>query len=428
MGPPQSSIAHSVKRAKQVFGLPLARLEANWLAANFITEPELHHLGAVSAWLRWVAFSVSMVLILYLPDIDLADYVLYAGVIAVLAVPNAILHHRAHTARKVSVYWLLALCLVDVAVATGLQLIAADLNNHIVFLAYFPALSGFAVIFGSLKLNIAMVTLVAGSYAIFSLSIAESFGDGDSDGFFLFTRIALMFILVVMVSNYARIDRMRRQEAVARERALYQEQIKLAKTIHDSTAQSAYMIGLGLESALELAPESCGELVSKLEATNRLNKSAMWDLRYPIDIALVVEGRGLGAVLDAHVGTFGAISSIPAEFFQTGEERPLPSEARRMLFTIAHNALTNAFRHAQASRITVALDYRSEGVRMSVCDDGIGLPANYATRGHGFTNMQADAARIGGKLAAGPGPDGKGTCVACTVTYEPAHLGHGSTS
>ena len=43
---------------------------------------------------------------------------------------------------------------------------------------------------------------------------------------------------------------------------------------------------------------------------------------------------------------------------------------------------------------------------MSVSDDGIGLPDDYADRGHGFRNMRRDVERMGGSLEVGPGESG----------------------
>ena len=53
-------------------------------------------------------------------------------------------------------------------------------------------------------------------------------------------------------------------------------------------------------------------------------------------------------------------------------EPPLAAEAQAGLLTIAHNALTNAFLHAQAGRVEVKLDFGSDAVRLSVSDDGVG--------------------------------------------------------
>ena len=44
----------------------------------------------------------------------------------------------------------------------------------------------------------------------------------------------------------------------------------------------------------------------------------------------------------------------------------------------------------------VGLDFGEDELRMSVSDDGVGLPDDYEERGHGFGNMRADAERLGG--------------------------------
>ena len=121
-----------------------------------------------------------------------------------------------------------------------------------------------------------------------------------------------------------------------------------------------------------------------------------------------------GRTLASHVSTFTAIASVPAEFTQNGVEPPLSTEARSMLFSIAHNALANSFRHAGASRVLVELDFGPEELRLSVSDDGMGLPDDYEGRGHGFANMRAYAERLGGNLVVerrGPAGGPRVTCV-----------------
>ena len=57
----------------------------------------------------------------------------------------------------------------------------------------------------------------------------------------------------------------------------------------------------------------------------------------------------------------------------------------------------------------VELDFGEDSITLSVSDDGIGLPEDYADRGHGFANMRADAERLGGRLVVEPrGPAGGG--------------------
>ena len=51
-----------------------------------------------------------------------------------------------------------------------------------------------------------------------------------------------------------------------------------------------------------------------------------------------------------------------------------------------------------AGRVEVRLDFGADGIRLSVSDDGVGLPDDYAERGRGFRGMRADAERLGGRL------------------------------
>ena len=221
-----------------------------------------------------------------------------------------------------------------------------------------------------------------------------------------------------MVNLIARFEHVRRTNAVQRERELQRERVELSQAIHDTVAQSAYVIGLGIESAIAAVDPADEEQVARLEATHVLSKTSMWELRHPIDSGLIFEGRELGEVLAAHAGAFTAITSVPANVVQSGKEPRLPAVTRGLLFSIAHNAMTNAMRHASASRVTVSLDFGRESLRMSIADDGVGLPPGYADRGHGFRNMRGDAERIGGRLEVRSGGPEPGTTVTCVVPYD----------
>ena len=149
----------------------------------------------------------------------------------------------------------------------------------------------------------------------------------------------------------------------------------------------------------------------------RDDKLGTRELRHPVDGGQIFRGQALGEVLEAHATTFTVITSVPAELAQRGLEPPLSIIARSLLFSIAHNALTNVIRHAEASSVVIGLEYRGEEVRLSVSDDGRGLPPNYEARGHGFKNMRADAERMGGYLEVKSDGDGGGTTVTCVVPY-----------
>ena len=102
----------------------------------------------------------------------------------------------------------------------------------------------------------------------------------------------------------------------------------------------------------------------------------------------------------------------------SGAEPPLATEVRARLFSIAHNALTNAFLHARPGRVEARLDFEADHIRLSVSDDGVGLPDDYAERGRGFDGMRADAEQLGGALTVESGEGRGGTTIACVVPYE----------
>ena len=247
------------------------------------------------------------------------------------------------------------------------------------------------------------VTMTAVVYAAICLAVEPGLDFSANDEEILLIRVAGMYTVVVVVNLISRVERIRRMEAVERERALQRElqreRIELSHAIHNTMAQSAYMIGVGIERAKELADRSNDDLMSTLEETSALSRSAMWELRHPMKIGeRSSRGMELGGVLESLAATFSTISSIPADLVQSGVKPPLPTATRGALFSIAFNALTNALRHSNASRVRVGLDFERDGLRMSISDDGTGLPDDYAARGQGFRNMREEAERMGGRL------------------------------
>ena len=64
----------------------------------------------------------------------------------------------------------------------------------------------------------------------------------------------------------------------------------------------------------------------------------------------------------------------------SGTPRALPAPVEDELLLIAREGLTNADRHARATEVTLALDYRADAVTLTVRDNGIGLAPDWASR------------------------------------------------
>ena len=330
---------------------------------------------------------------------------------------NGYVHYRIRSNKAIGARWLLLLSFADVVYVSFSTSLSGGLGSRY-FVLYYFVVTSFATTFTSLRLNVLWVTVVALIYAALCTLVAPGISLAEDQDKVLLYRVGGLYAVMGLVNLIMRVERKRRRDAVEREGELHRQRIEISQTIHDTTAQWAYLISLGIEAAEKLGDRSkTGNRSKKLDATAKLSKFVMWELRHPIDGGQIFQGKNLNDVLRAHASTFTTITSVPAKLMQTGDEPPLSTVVRSLLFSIAHNALANAFRHARAESVTLSLEFRTKNLRMSVEDDGIGLPEDFADRGHGFRNMRADAERMGGRLEVGRGASGLGTTVTCIVPY-----------
>ena len=389
----------------------------NWVTPGALTDPGVVLYATwISVWGRWFIWLVGVFLIAYRPGFWYPEDVEYLAIPVLLFVVNGLVHYRLLSSRPVTWRWLLFLGAMDVALTTFGVVIGGGFTSFI-FLAYYPALAILAVVFSSLWLSLAWTTAAAVAYVVVCLMAGSGLDLDAGKEKVLVARLAVLYTVVLGTGLITRFERIRWHTAVSGERQLRRERIELSQTIHDTTAQTAYMIGLGIHRARQLVDESNEELVAALDATSDLSRSAMWEVRGPIDAGHILEGRELGRVLWSHCATFERITGVPAEMAQSGTEPPLATETRSRLFSIAHNALTNAFLHARPGRVEVRLAFEADQIRLSVSDDGVGLPDDYGQRGRGFHGMRMDAERMGGALIVESGDGGGGTTIACVVPH-----------
>ena len=386
----------------------------NRFAPTFLSEPVVaQYVARVSVWGRWFIGTVVGFELAYRPADWYPEDIAYVYLLAPLAMVNGLVHVRLRTSRPVTWRWLLLLSAMDMMVITSHAVIGGGFKSF-AFLAYYPAVAMFAVAFTSFWLVFVWSTITAIAYVSLSLTVDSGLDIAGGDLRVLVARLAALYAVAVGLSFVIRFERTTRRAALKRERTLERQRKELSQAIHDTAAQSAYMIGLGIDAARQIAGNENEELNVRLEATALMSKAAIWQLRHPIDMGRIFEGKRLGPTLDSHVSMFTTVTSVPAALTQEGLEPSLSTEAKSKLFTVAHNALTNAFRHAEASTVFIELSFGRHEVRLSVSDDGKGLPDDYEQRGHGFSNMCTLAEGLGGRLAVETrGPDGgaKVTCV-----------------
>jgi signal transduction histidine kinase len=90
---------------------------------------------------------------------------------------------------------------------------------------------------------------------------------------------------------------------------------------------------------------------------------------------------------------------------------PLHAATEVAAFRIVEEAVTNVIRHARASIVTVTLALEGDALRVTIEDDGVGLPATLTGTGLGLQSMRERATELGGTCVVSEGVDGRGTRV-----------------
>ncbi len=206
------------------------------------------------------------------------------------------------------------------------------------------------------------------------------------------------------------------QQAASEIRTLYHrvvaaqevERGRLARDLHDGVLQDLCAMSRDLK-ALESKPPGDENTLSDLatrsgDAVHTL-RAICNDLRPPL------LQQGLAAALEGLIKqvTTAARPSISLDL--PGGDVKLPDETAVAVFRIAQEALRNAVRHADASEIEVRLTDYPDRLRLTVTDDGRGIPGGtdagrFVAQGHfGLAGMRERAAMIGGRLDVQTAPD-----------------------
>jgi signal transduction histidine kinase len=194
---------------------------------------------------------------------------------------------------------------------------------------------------------------------------------------------------------------------------------RLSRELHDEPLQLFLHLARRLES-LGGTPGLPGTVAGSLEearsqalkAASRLRTLAR-DLRPP-----ALDELGLAAALSSLLTDVEDEAGPVATFKVTGTEARLAPEIELGAFRIVQEAVRNTLRHAGASQLLVTVGFRTDGLALSVSDDGRGfVPESLGEQGSGhlgLLGMRERTRLLGGHLEVRSAP-GQGTVVEATV-------------
>jgi signal transduction histidine kinase len=192
---------------------------------------------------------------------------------------------------------------------------------------------------------------------------------------------------------------------------------RIERDLHDGAQQRLVSLALQLGAAQEAVPPELGELGMQLhravtEATGALDE--LRDLARGIHPAILAEG-GLRPALK----TLARRSPIPIDLDMEALGR-LPEHVEVSAYYVVSEAITNATKHAHATRVIVEVQAGDNVLRVAVRDDGAG-GADF-TRGTGLVGLKDRVEAIGGSILL-DSPRGAGTTLRVELPLTAANAG-----
>jgi len=213
--------------------------------------------------------------------------------------------------------------------------------------------------------------------------------------------------------------------------AVSREQYRIGNDLHDGLGQELTGIALMLRGLAGRLTTEYPAILPEIEGITRLVNSSIESTRAlarglsPVNL----ERGGLSDALDGlamHAMELYGVQVTCTHRVKT--IRPLSTELSNHLYRIAQEAVRNAVRHGQARSIRLHLHGARAKVRLTVTDDGVGMPEDAVDApGMGLKIMRYRARILGGEVRferadTGAGEQGKqpGTRIICECPLEPA--------
>lgn len=228
-------------------------------------------------------------------------------------------------------------------------------------------------------------------------------------------------LVIAIDSMLSRIESYTRQLQAFSERAINaqeEERVRIARSLHDDTAQSISMLIIHLERLSSMVPAERADITryiadSQNVATRLLEnlRKIIWDLRPSI-----LDDLGLVAAIRWYARTNLEKAGVKVDFRVDNEEMRLPSPLETMLFRIAQEAISNIVRHADASLVSIRLWTADPYIWLEIQDNGCGFDIQKISNSHpdrkplGLLGIQERASLVHGEAKITSSKD-LGTCL-----------------
>jgi len=192
--------------------------------------------------------------------------------------------------------------------------------------------------------------------------------------------------------------------------AVAEERARIARELHDIVAHSVSVMVLQVGAVRHGLPDALARQRDALQGVEEVGRTALNEMRR---LLAATRPDGDGAELTPSPGLDDldplvdatARAGLPVLLQIEGQRVALPRALDLSAYRIVQEGLTNALKHAHATRADLTLSYRTSELQIEVRDDGCG-PAPGDGLGHGLVGIRERVKIYGGEMAAGPAAGG----------------------
>jgi signal transduction histidine kinase/FixJ family two-component response regulator len=220
---------------------------------------------------------------------------------------------------------------------------------------------------------------------------------------------------VMLATHVAELAEQRRHAVV------FQERTRMARDIHDTLAQGFTGVIIQLDTSVEaLRDEEPEDAAKHIGRARELARESLIEARRSVHALRpqALEKATFADALRAIITNTTAGTSLQSDFRLKGEPHELQPAVEENLLHIGQEALSNALKHANATKFQARLSFDSDAVRLEFCDNGKGFVVDRANGGGiGLIGMRERAEQIGATLGVTSRP-GRGTKIIAVSAYQ----------
>ncbi len=195
------------------------------------------------------------------------------------------------------------------------------------------------------------------------------------------------------------------------------DRLRIARELHDAVGHHVALINVQAGAlACLLDDEDLSQARNSVAHIQRASEEALEELRLtvgllrqpgvaePAEPAEPVPGLDQ---LEELISSFAG-AGLQVTHKVTGRARPLPEAVELTAYRVIQESLTNTRKHAGCDTAVVRLGYAPEALSLAVEDEGkpVTQGSRHTPGGHGIVGMRERVAALGGRLSAGPRPEG----------------------